>query len=74
MNTISITKTLKWQLKSHTNYKWSTDGILFNCQTGRIIKKTINGGSIGYWIKGKWYSLKALKYEVEIIKEIECPF
>ena len=50
MNTISVTYELKWQIKNNEKYKWSTCKKLFNTQSGRQIKKTMNGRSIGYWI------------------------
>ena len=74
MNTISINYQLKWQLKSTTHYKWSTCGQLFNCRTKKIIKKTINNGSIGYWINHKFYTLDKLRFNIELIPKQICPF
>ena len=38
------------------------------------IKKTINGGSIGYWIGKEFISLNKLKNRIELIPKIYCPF
>lgn len=74
MNCITETYSLKWRHRYHSHYQWTECGKLFNLQTGRRIKKTINGGSIGYWIKGKFEILESLKSKVERIKEVEVPF
>jgi len=74
METISTTKTLKWSVKFASHYKFSTDKKLYNCKTGREIKKTVNGGQIGYWIYGNWWSITKLRSEIEIIKKEKCPF
>ena len=74
MQTISITKTLKWQVKFAPQYKFSADKKLYNCRTGREIKKTVNGGQVGYWICGNWWSLLNLRSQIEKIKKEPCPF
>jgi hypothetical protein len=72
--TLSNTYVLKWQLKDNPQYKWTLCGKCINTKTGREIKKTICGRSIGYCIKGKFVSANTLRKELETIKEIECPF
>ena len=75
MQTISITYTLVWQINFATNYKFSECKKLFNCRTRKEIKQIMNGGSIGYCINGKFYSLKKLKSCIEKIPKKEyCPF
>lgn len=74
MNSISVNYTLKWQVRFATNYKWTSCKRLFNCKTGREIKKTLNGGSIGYWIQCKFITLANLAKEVELIPKQEIPF
>jgi len=74
MNSISVNYVLKWQCKFANHYKWSKCGKLFNCQTGKQIKKTLNGGSIGYWIASKFYTLNTLKSQVELIPKEQTPF
>ena len=43
-------------------------------KTGKQIKKTLNGGSVGYWIASKFYTLNALKSQVELIPKEQTPF
>lgn len=74
MQRISISYTLKWQLKSDHKYKWSTCGKLFNAKTGRLKRKVLNGGSIGYWIGRKFYTLDKLRESIEVIPRVICPF
>lgn len=75
MYTFSITYTCKYQLAFDSNYKWSTCGKCFNAKTGRLIKQVMKGGSIGYVIKGKFYTLKFLRKQLELIpKDDYCPF
>jgi len=74
MNTITITYTLKYRLKFAINYKWTKDGKCFNTKTSRQIKQTMNGGRIGYCIKGKFYSLKYLRTQLETIPREKTPF
>lgn len=66
--------TVLWELKYSPNYKFTKRGICINTKTGRIIKKTLNGGSIGYCINGKFRSLKYLRPQLVKIKHIDCPF
>ncbi len=61
MNTVSITYTIKYELSTDPNYVWLNNKQCFNLKTGRIIKQTLCGGSIGYVISGKFQSLKKLK-------------
>lgn len=72
--TISTTYDVIWQLKDHTHYKFTKDGICINSKRGKIVKRVKNGGSIGYCIAGKFYSLASLRPELEKIVNIECPF
>ena len=56
-------------MKFAPHYKWSTEKICFNVKTGRKIKQVYNNGSIGYNIKGKFYSLTYLRTQLEKIKK-----
>ncbi len=71
---ISNTYTLKWKIKGYDNYKVSTCGKIFNCQRRKQIKRVLNGGSVGFWIKGKFFTLKQLREKLELIKHSDCPF
>ncbi len=75
MNTITVTYTLKWQLNFAPEYQWSVCKKLFNTKTGKQIKKTVNGGSIGYWVKEEFFTLKNLRnFLVLIPKKEKLPF
>ena len=74
MNTISINYSLIWQFKNDTFYKISKCKKVFNCRTGRKLKQCYNGGSIGYWIAGKFIVKSKLNENIEKIKETKCPF
>ncbi len=74
MHTFTITYTCKYQLSFDNNYKWSTCGKCFNSKTGRMIKQIMKGGSIGYVIKGKFYTLKFLRTKLVKIEKDYCPF
>lgn len=47
---------------------------LVNLKTGKILKQVMKGGSIGYVLKGKFYSLKFLKDHLVKIKKKNVPF
>lgn len=55
-------------------YQFSETKQCFNIKTGRRIKQTLCGGSIGYCIRGRFRSLKALKKDLQVIPKEECPF
>lgn len=74
MNTISIKYTLKWRLKTDHKYQWSICGKLFNVQRGRMKKKVVNGGSIGYWIGTEFITLDNLRKQLELIPREKKPF
>jgi len=66
---------LRWQIIGNEDYKWSSCKKLINTKTDREIKKTINGGSIGYWIGKDFISINKLKNKIELIPKKEyCPF
>lgn len=73
-STISITYTLKWQLKTDTKYQWSECGKLFNVCRGRMKKKVVNGGVPGYWIGRSFMPLSKLRSQLELIPKEKLPF
>ena len=73
MLTISKTYKPKWQIKGMPEYQFA-DKKLFNVQRGKEINKVLNGYTLGYNLRGKFYSLSAIKNMIERIEEIECPF
>ena len=72
--TVSYVVELRWQIKDKPHYKWSTCKRLYNLKTGREIKKTMKGRSVGYWIGKKFISISKMKNNVELIKNDTCPF
>jgi len=74
MTTITKSITFKWKLSFNDSYRWTQEGELYNARTMRKIKKTVNGYSIGYWISGKFYTLKNLKKSIVKIETEFCPF
>jgi hypothetical protein len=74
MNTISVNYTLKWQLKFDNKYKWTECGKLFNANTGRMKRKVLNGGSIGYWIGKSFYTVDNLRKQIELIPKSKLTF
>ena len=75
MYTISVTYTLVWQIDFAPEYKFSKCKKLFNCKNSKEIKQVMNGRSIGYCIRGRFYSLSKLRNQIEKIpKETFCPF
>ncbi len=73
METISITYQLKWRIKD-TPYCISECKKVFNNKTGRIKKKTVHNGTVGYWIGRRFLSLNQINdLSVKIEKQI-CPF
>lgn len=75
MNSISINYDLKYRYRKIPYYQWTSCGKLINLKTNRKIKKTVNGRSVGYWIKGKFITLNNLKKDLGLIPKKEyCPF
>lgn len=74
MTSVSINYAIKYELKFAPHYKWLNDNSCYNAKTGRKIKQTLVGGSIGYVIDGKFKSLTFLrKYLIKPKKE-NLPF
>lgn len=77
METIIIrTKlTLKWRFKNHDYYKISICKKVVNCKTGKILKKTTSGRSVGYNINRKFYKLSTINEAIELIpSKTKLPF
>jgi len=71
---VTVLFTVKWQFKEYPHYKVSICKKIINCQTGKIIKCTKNGGSIGYYINSKFYKKSDINNYIEIITKNICPF
>jgi len=71
---VKVSYRVKWQFKEFPYYKISTCKKVINCQTGKIIKCTKNGGSVGYFIAGKFYKKSNINDFIELIPKPKCPF
>lgn len=74
MKSISVSYVLKYQLDFAPEYHWSECNKCFNTNTGRQIKQTMCGRSIGYCIRGKFKSLNTLRNQLVKLKKEICPF
>lgn len=71
---VTVLFTVKWQFKGFPHYKISTCKKVINCKTGKIIKCIKSGGSIGYFISGKFYKKSDINDFIEVIPKSKCPF
>ena len=71
---VKVLFTVKWQFRDYPHYKISTCKKVINFQTGRVIKCTKNGGSVGYFISGKFYKKSDINSHIELIPKIKYPF
>ena len=74
MQTISVNYDLKWQLNFAEEYKFTKNGKCFNTKRNKQIKKVVNCRSIGYCIRGKFYTLTFLRNHIQLIPKSELPF
>ena len=47
---------------------------MVNIKTGRVIGQVSKGGSIGYIVDGKFYTLARLRECLEVIRDEDMPF
>jgi hypothetical protein len=65
----------KYRILFATNYVFTKCGKCVNLKTNREIKQVMQGGSIGYSINGKFYSLTYLRGRLEKVPTKEkIPF
>jgi len=75
MKTISISYGLLWQHSQHNNYQFTRCKKCFNTKTGKQMKMTKCGGSIGFCINGKFESLSKIREQlIKIPEQKICPF
>ncbi len=76
MITISITTnySLIWIVKFNDNYGVTKCGKMFNIKRNTEVKRVLNGGSFGYWIDKKFYTLKTISSNLIKHTDSECPF
>ena len=72
---ITLNFTCKWTLNFDNDFVFIEKyNFLVNKKTGKILKQITKGGSIGYVIKGKFYSLTRLRQSLVRIQKCDCPF
>lgn len=71
---VQVNFIVKWQFKELPHYKISTCKKVINCRTGKIIKCTKSGGSVGYFIAEKFYKKSNINVFIEVIPKTKCPF
>lgn len=74
MKYVTVSYAIKYELDFAPNYKWLENNQCYNTKTGRFIKQTICGRSIGYVINSKFKSLKTLKKHLRKPTKIKLPF
>lgn len=65
---------LKWQIVFNNNYKISECKKVINSHTCRVIKETVVGYTVGFWIGKRFIAKKRINDYVEIIPEYELEF
>jgi len=74
MYLVSNSYTLKWEFVKYPCYKVTACKRIINVKSNRIIKRCVNGGSVGYWIKGDWVNEKNVNKKVRVIQNQTTPF
>jgi hypothetical protein len=74
MNSLSVVYNYKWELDFAPEYKFTIEKSCINIKTGRRIKKTMIGYTVGYYIRGKFYSLTALRKHLVKEEKYKLPF
>ena len=52
---ISTNYDLKWRIKGFENLTITSCSKIINTRTGKIKKRCVNGGSVGYWLNSKTF-------------------
>lgn len=58
---ITVNLKIKFILDFAPHYVWVLNNQCYNRKTGRFVKQSRNGGSIGYYINGDFISCTALR-------------
>lgn len=74
MHSFTVTYAIKYVIDFAPEYVFNKHKECYNLKTGRRIKKVMQGRSIGYNIKGKFYSLTRLRNHLQKPQNEECPF
>ena len=71
---VNVQYKVLWQFKSNDNYKVTKCKKIINCQKSTVLKQTIRGGSVGYWIDKKFIKRVDLNNYLEVITKQKTPF
>ena len=74
MNTVSINYTYIYELNFATEYVFTKCKKCINVKRNKEVRQVMVGGSIGYNIRGKFYSLTRLKKHLVKPKKVHIPF
>lgn len=74
MHCFTITYTITFIIDFAPYYAFNKYRELYNLKTGRRLKKISNNGTLGYKIKGKFYSLKKLRKHLIKPEKESLPF
>jgi len=64
----------KWQIKNEPNYFISNENNLHNIKNGKKLQMQVKGYTKGYYLSGKFYSLKKLIELLIKTTKTNCPF
>ena len=64
----------KWQIINVPNYFIGNDNKVYNLKTGKKLQMQLKGYTKGYYLSGKFYSLKQLRLLLTKIKKEYSPF
>ena len=70
---ISTNYNLKWRIRGFENLSITSCSKIINTRTGKIKKRCVNGGSVGYWLNSKTFKRLQDINKIAIKKEI-LPF
>ena len=72
---VTVNFKVYWQFKNNNHYKVTKCKKIINCKTGTILKQSVKGGSVGYYIDKQFIKRKDLNSHLELIpNKIILPF
>lgn len=74
MITLSNTYKEKWVFKDHPEYIITECKKVINTHRGTIVKKTLKGCTVGWWIASKFVPQSKVNDNIQLIIKTEIPF
>ena len=65
---------LKWSIIGYPNYMVTDKGVIINIKTYKVLRRVINGGSIGYWFGKEFKTLDSIRPLLQFVTKQCCPF